>query len=318
MLAFHLIVTLKQSVSLQLSKRKRQFTKLNLLNLILMCFLIFIYLLRCFYVILYNIYVLKRWFVMKVIDTHAHVWDDKYQRSECEIIEDFKNDDHDNIMIAVGTNYDDSVRLLSLDKKDVYVAIGIHPQFARKVDERIFDLIELNKQKIVAIGEIGLDYYYGDDYKKEQLILLRRQMALAEKLNLPVILHSRDASQDLLAVIEEYPKVRGVVHCFSDSLEVAQKLKDKGFFIGVGGSYTFHSNQQLRDVIKVVGLSNVVLETDSPYLAPVPFRGKVNKPQYVRCVAKAISRDLEMDVDDVINITNMNAYKLFGVKNEDK
>ena len=251
---------------------------------------------------------------MELFDTHAHLWDVKYDVDAETVIKDFFDDNENNIMVAVGTNADDCKMLTSIHHPRVFKAMGVHPQFANSYDEGVFDLIRENKNDIVAIGEIGLDYYYGKDDKDKQLDLLEKQFALAEELEKPVILHCREASGDLLSIIERHPKVRGVVHCYSGSLETAKILIKKGYYLGVGGSYTFKNNRKLKEIVQSLGLGNVVLETDSPYLAPVPMRGKVNRPQFVRYTAKAIAEDFDLSEEDVLKITTQNAYKLFNLE----
>ena len=252
---------------------------------------------------------------MRIIDTHAHLWDAKYDVDALEVINDFMSEHKGNVLVAVGTNFEDCKKLCEINQKNVFKAMGIHPQFATGYDPQVFDLIRASKDDIVAIGEIGLDYYYGKDEREAQLDLLYKQFELAVELDKPVILHCREASGDLVDMIIKFPTLRGVVHCYSGSLETAKILMAKGFYLGVGGSYTFNNNKKLKEIIKELGLKNVVLETDSPYLAPVPLRGKVNRPQYVRYVARAIADDLSISEDEVLSITNANALKLFNLEN---
>lgn len=251
---------------------------------------------------------------MRIIDTHAHLWDDRYEVDALHIIHDFRDEYPDNIMIAVGTNEKDCRLLAEIDERNVYKAMGIHAQFASRYSDNVFDFIRINKDNIIAIGEIGLDYFYGREDKEAQLILLEKQLALAKELAKPVILHCRDASEDLIKVLDKFVGLKGVVHCFSGDINTAKELISRGYYIGVGGTYTFASNKQLRDIVKELGLAHIVLETDSPYLAPVPFRGKVNRPEYVRYVAKAIALDLGLSEEEVLSITNTNAIKLFNLE----
>lgn len=251
---------------------------------------------------------------MELFDTHAHLWDVRYDVDAETVIKDFFEDNKNNIMVAVGTNANDCKRLTEIDHPRVFKAMGVHPQFASSYDEGVFDLIRENKNNIVAIGEIGLDYYYGKDDKDKQLDLLEKQFALAEELGKPVILHCREAGGDLLEVIDKYPNVRGVVHCFSEDYKTAKALIERGYYLGVGGSYTFKNNGELRKIVQTLGLSGLVLETDSPYLAPVPMRGKANRPQFVRYTARAIAEDFDLSEEDVLKITTQNAYKLFGLE----
>ncbi len=251
---------------------------------------------------------------MELFDTHAHLWDERYDVDVETIIKDFFGDDENNVLVAVGTNADDCKKLETIHIPHIFKAMGVHPQFASMYEDGVFDFIRKNKKDIVAIGEIGLDYYYGKDDKSEQCKLLEKQFLLAEELGKSVILHCREAEGDLLDIIERHPNVRGVVHCYSGNLETAKTLIKKGYYLGVGGTYTFKNNGELRKIIQTIGLGNIVLETDSPYLAPVPMRGKVNRPQFVRYTARAIAEDFDLSEEEVIKITTQNAYKLFGLE----
>ena len=180
----------------------------------------------------------------------------------------------------------------------------------------VLDLVLLEKQltstsKMVGLGEIGLDYYYGKENKDLQLQLFERQLALAEKLDLPVVIHSRDATLDTIQLLKKY-SVSGVIHCFSGSLETAQEYIKMGFSLGIGGVVTF-KNSKLREVVAQIPLENIVLETDSPYLTPEPFRGKKNSSKYVPYIALAIAENKNISIDEVASITTKNAKKIFHI-----
>ena len=164
----------------------------------------------------------------------------------------------------------------------------------------------------MGVGEIGLDYHYTKDNREAQIALFEQQLALAEKNNLPVVIHSRDATEDTINTLKKY-KVKGVIHCFSGSLEVAEIYIRMGFKLGFGGVVTF-SNSNLYKVVEKIGLPNIVLETDSPYLAPVPYRGKQNSSKYVPVIAQKIADILGLSLEEVASVTTSNACELFDLK----
>ena len=177
------------------------------------------------------------------------------------------------------------------------------------LDYSIFDKLP---SKIIAIGEIGLDYYYTKDNKEKQIEVLRKQLSIAQKLNLPVVIHSREATQDTINVLKDY-KVKGVIHSFSGSLETAKIYISKGYMLGIGGVVTF-KNSNLYKVIEEIGLNNIVLETDAPYLTPEPYRGHQNSSKYVPYVSKKLSEILKIKEEEVAKITSKNASSLFDLK----
>ena len=204
--------------------------------------------------------------------------------------------------------------LLSERYKDVFLTIGYHPEY---VDDIVpADIAELDvllkKEKVVGVGEIGLDYHYTKDNREAQIALFEQQLALAEKNNMPVVIHSRDATEDTINTLKKY-KVKGVIHCFSGSLEVAEIYIRMGFKLGFGGVVTF-SNSNLYKVVEKIGLTNIVLETDSPYLAPVPYRGKQNSSKYVPVIAQKIADILGLPLEEVASVTTSNACELFDLK----
>ena len=169
-----------------------------------------------------------------------------------------------------------------------------------------------NNKKVVGVGEVGLDYHYGKDDIEMQKSLFRKQMNLASKLKLPVIIHSRDATEDTINILKEYPDVVGDIHCFSGSLETAKIYISMGYMLGIGGVVTF-KNSNLYKVIESIGLDNIILETDAPYLAPTPFRGKQNSSKYIPYIAEKLAEILNLEVEEVAKITTRNASKLFDL-----
>ena len=196
----------------------------------------------------------------------------------------------------------------------VFMTIGFHPDEVDDLtDKDITDLevlIKTNK-KIVGIGEIGLDYYHNDMNKEVQKNFFEKQIELAEKYDLPVVIHSRDSIQDVYDILKNH-KCRGVIHCFSGSIEMAKLFIDLGFYLGIGGVLTF-KNSKLKDVVKELSLDNIVLETDSPYLAPEPYRGHTNYPKNIKIVATELRKIKEVTLDEVMEKTTGNVNKIYNL-----
>ena len=199
----------------------------------------------------------------------------------------------------------------------VYAAVGIHPENCGGcTDDDLAALRPLAQQpKVVAIGEIGLDYYWEQNPPRElQQRVLRDQLALAQELDLPVIVHDRDAHADCLAIVKEFPQVRGVFHCFSGSVEIAQELIKRGWYLGFDGPLTYKNAKKTVEVAKVVPLDRVLLETDSPYMAPVPVRGTRNDSRNVSHIAAKFAEIRGMSTDEIIALTNENGRRFFGIQ----
>ena len=249
------------------------------------------------------------------IDTHCHLSLEDYDDIDLVIKENRENS-IDKIIIS-GCTRDTIKETLDLIDKypDVYATIGYHPSETDITNESDLIVLEeqLQREKIVGIGEIGLDYHYGSDNKEKQIELFRKQMELAEKYDLPVVIHSRDATEDTINILKEYPNVIGDMHCFSGSVETAHIYIKMGYKLGIGGVVTF-KNSNLYKVIESVGIENIVLETDSPYLTPEPFRGKRNSSKYIPYIAEKIANILNISVDEVAGITTKNACTLFDLK----
>lgn len=245
------------------------------------------------------------------IDTHCHLSVEDYDDID-KVIEENKNASVDKIVVS-GCSKESIDEVMDLkDKYDmVYVTIGYHPEYADSVREKNLDYLKrlLSEKKVVGIGEIGLDYYYTKDNKDKQIWLFEEQLKIADAFNLPVVIHSRDATMDTINILKKY-KVKGIIHCFSGSLETANIYISMGFLLGIGGVVTF-KNSKLKDVVKEVPLESIVLETDSPYLAPVPFRGKINSSKYLEYIANFIADIKNISVDELAEITSRNASSLF-------
>ena len=195
---------------------------------------------------------------------------------------------------------------------NVSLACGVHPL---DLEEEPYDadrLLRLSQdKKVIAIGEIGLDYHYGKENRDEQIILFKKQLDLASELNLPVVIHSRDATKDTVDILKNY-SLNGVIHCFSGSLEIAKEYIKMGFLLGIGGVVTF-KNSKLPLVVKEIPLESIVLETDSPYLTPTPYRGSVNSSKYIPIIAEKIAEIKEISTSEVASVTTNNALKLFDL-----
>lgn len=249
------------------------------------------------------------------IDTHCHLSTDYYNSIEDVILENRKNK-IDKIIIS-GCCKDEIETSLQYIKSysDVYATIGYHPDQADDIRlEEVEELEELikNNQKIVGIGEIGLDYHYTKENKEKQIALFRKQLALAEKMNLPVVIHTREATEDTIRILKQY-HLKGVIHCFSGSLETANIYISLGYKLGIGGVITF-KNSKLGEVVKNLSLSNIVLETDSPYLSPEPLRGLTNSSKNIPLIATKISQIKGVNIEEVSKITLENTYNLFDLK----
>ena len=245
------------------------------------------------------------------IDTHCHLSREDYDDID-KVIEENKNANIDKIVVS-GCSRESIEEVMDLkDRYDmVYVTIGYHPEYADTVTESDLDYLKslLGEKKVVGIGEIGLDYHYTKENKDKQIWLFEEQLKIAEEFNLPVVIHSRDATMDTINTLKKY-KVKGIIHCFSGSLETANIYISMGFLLGIGGVVTF-KNSKLKDVVKELSLESIVLETDSPYLTPVPFRGKINSSKYLEFIANFIADIKNISVDELAEITSRNASSLF-------
>lgn len=249
-----------------------------------------------------------------LIDTHAHL--DMYEDWDV-IIKNAKENGIKKIIIpAVETEYFQKILDIANSYEDVYCMMGIFPTEAKNWHDGILDDIkELAKnKKVVSIGEIGLDYYWDKSFVDEQKDIFIKQVKLANELGLPIEIHDREAHKDVFDILVEYNKTSDVVfHCFSGSVEFARECLKQGWYIALGGVVTFKNAVKTKEVAKDVPLDRLMLETDSPYLTPVPFRGKENQPAYVRYVADEIAKLKGIDVKEVIEATTKNAEMVFGI-----
>ena len=249
-----------------------------------------------------------------IIDTHCHLDKDDYENVE-EVITNFG----DNIMIASGTDINSSKDLLEIINKypNVYGCIGIHPECSDNVTEDDYKILEemLQNEKIVGIGEIGLDYHYPEINKEKQKEVFIKQIEIAKRNNKPIVIHTREAIYDTYDIIKRTKAytVPITIHCFSESLEMAREFIKLGCKLGIGGVLTFKNGKRLKEVVSNVDLDNIVLETDSPYLAPEPLRGTKNEPKNVYLVAQKLAEIKEMSIEEVISITTENAKRQYKI-----
>lgn len=251
------------------------------------------------------------------IDTHCHISEKVGVTPDLYV----KNAKEAGVELLIASFCEKEDILLStkfVEKyENLYACVGYHPEFANKIVEKDFQMLENlveNNPKIIAIGEIGLDYYWNQDNKEKQREVFRRQLEIAERLDIPVVIHSRDSIGETYEILSEY-KVRGVIHCFSGSLEMAKKFINLGFLLGIGGVVTF-KNSKLYQVLEQISLTSIVLETDSPYLSPEPNRGKVNESRNIPLIAEKIALIKNISVEEVANITTHNACRLFDLDYE--
>lgn len=249
-----------------------------------------------------------------MIDTHCHLDIDDYDDVE-KVISNMNG----NIMVASGCNMKTNMRVLELTEKysNIFGTIGIHPDEISSNIEEDLEFIEmcLNNPKIVGVGEIGLDYYWNKDNKNEQKSAFIKQIRLAKKYNKPIVIHSREAAEDTYNILRDnLGNTKAILHCYSSSLEMAKKFKQLGIKFGIGGVLTFKNSSKLQDIVKELDLNDLVLETDSPYLTPEPYRGKRNEPFNVIYVAKKIAEIKNISVEEVLEITSQNAVAQFDLK----
>lgn len=248
-----------------------------------------------------------------IIDAHAHL---VFENLDVDrIVANMQKDKIEKI-VSIGTNVEDCEKTVKLAEKykDVYATIGIHPEFADLYEEGDLKIIEelAKHEKVVAIGEIGLDYHYTKENVDKQKELFVKQIKLAKKLNLPICVHTRDAKEDTYKILKEYKDyivVPSVMHCFCEDGEYAQKFLDLGFYISFAGNATFKKYD--RSFIKDIPIDKILVETDSPFLTPEPYRGRSNEPANTHLTAEKIACEYEMDDEKFKNITVENTYRVY-------
>lgn len=252
-----------------------------------------------------------------IFETHAHYDDEQFDQDRDEILRSMAAGGIGTI-VNVSASYDSCRRVVDMVQAYpfMYVAVGVHPDEVGALnEERLEEMRKLCEDpKVVAIGEIGLDYYWDKEAREEQRHWFIRQLELARKLGLPVLIHSREAAADTMEVMKGYGKgLKGVIHCYSYSAEMAKEYVKMGYYIGVGGVVTFKNARKLKETVEEIPLTSIVLETDCPYLAPVPYRGKRNSSLYLPYVAEEIAALKQVSFEEVVSQTERNAKDLYGL-----
>ena len=250
---------------------------------------------------------------MTLFDTHAHYDDEAFDADRDTVLSAF-----DGLVIDPGCTLESSRAAVALANRHrhVYAAVGIHPENCGGfLTEHLDELRRLARQsKVVAIGEIGLDYYWAENPPREfQRQVFRAQLELALELDLPVIIHDREAHGDSLAIVKEYPALRGVFHCYSGSVEMAKELLDRGWYLGFDGPVTYKNARRTVEVAEMIPIDRILVETDSPYMSPVPVRGKRNDSRNVAYIVEKLAQIKGISLDEMAILTLANGKKLFGI-----
>ena len=255
-------------------------------------------------------------FIM-IFDSHAHYDDEAFNEDREKVIQGL-NDKGVIGVLNCGASLEGARMSVELSSKYdfIYSAVGIHPEHADIVNEEIIQELRNLAQspKVRAIGEIGLDYYYEENPPREiQKVAFKLQMELAKELKLPVVIHDRDAHKDTLDILKEFPEVTGVVHCFSGSVEFAKECLNLGYYIGFTGVITFKNAKKIAEVAKEVPMDRILVETDCPYMAPVPHRGKRNQSDYIQYIIEKISEIKGKTIEEIEDVTTLNIKQLLKI-----
>ncbi|MBQ3473283.1 MAG: TatD family hydrolase [Methanobrevibacter sp.] len=248
-----------------------------------------------------------------IIDTHCHIYHSEIENAEEIIKEALKNDIY-IILNGIDPKSNEEVLELSKNHENVYAALGYFHTLADGITDQDIALLDkqLKNEKVIAVGEIGLDYYERKDNKDKQKELFEKMLTLSEEHNLPVIVHSRKAIQDTFDILKKHNAV-GSMHSYQGSAEMAQEFIKLGFYIGIGGTITHKNNKKVKEMIKKIGINHILLETDSPYLAPEEKRGEQNTSLNLKYIIRKIAEELDIKEDEVIEITTENAQTLFKI-----
>ncbi len=253
---------------------------------------------------------------MRFIDTHCHLEMKQFDRDRVEMISRAK-DAGLEALVTIGSDHQSNIDALKLTREHdfVYTSVGIHPHDAKDLSEDILEQLRhwTNDEKVVAVGETGLDYYYDNSPRDIQRDAFIKHLDLAKETGLPAVVHSRDAKEDTLSILRSSGISKGVLHCFSGDREMAEKAMMIGLHISIAGPVTFKKALELRDIVKMIPDNHLLIETDAPYLTPVPHRGKRNEPSYIVHTAKAIAELRGVTTEDIGRLTTLNAKRLFGI-----
>lgn len=249
-------------------------------------------------------------------DSHAHYDDERFDLDRDDLLK--KINQSVDYVINCGADLKSSRESINLANKFdfIFAAVGVHPENVKDIKQKDLDELEFlvkKNKKVKAIGEIGLDFYQKGFSRDEQIYFFKKQLEIANKLNLPVIIHSREANQDTFEIIKSFAKTNGVIHCYSGDVKMALDYINLGFFIGIGGIITFKNAKKMLDVVKNISIENILLETDCPYLSPEPNRGKRNDSSNLIYVAQKIAEIKNISLNEVAEKTKLNAKKLFNI-----
>ena len=251
-----------------------------------------------------------------IIESHTHMDDSAFDEDRDSLIREIKNSGVEYMMnISAGLKSIKTSIELAKQYDFIYASVGVHPSESQELNNEKFKWLkeQLSFEKVKAIGEIGLDYYWQEPEKEIQQYWFREQLRLAHEVDLPVIIHSREAAADTYKIMKEEnaDKLNGVIHCFSYTKETARDYLNWNYYFGIGGVITFQNAKKLKEAVEYIPIENIVLETDSPYLAPIPFRGKRNSSLNLPLIAQGIADIKKIDVEKVIEITSQNAKRLY-------
>ncbi len=253
-----------------------------------------------------------------IFESHAHYDDEAFDEDRDRLLEGLRENGI-GYVVNIGANIQTTKNTIGLAEKYpfIYGAAGVHPSDADELNEENFAWLkdQCSHPKIVAVGEIGLDYYWNEPDREIQKKWFERQLNMAREVGLPVIIHSRDAAKDTLDIMKaaDAADMGGVVHCFSYTKEVAKEYLDMDYYFGIGGVVTFQNAKKLKEAVEYIPMEKILLETDSPYLSPAPYRGKRNSSLHIPLIAKQIALIKGMDYDEVVHITEENAKRLFRI-----
>lgn len=256
---------------------------------------------------------------MVLVDTHAHLDMEDLRRQLPEVLKRAR-DNGICAIVTIGIDYDSSREALEIARENpmVYATIGVHPHNAKDLKKDDFIKIKelANERKVVAYGEIGLDFFKNFSPKDIQLKVFEEQLDLVEELGLPVVIHERNAQDEVYSILKSRNSKlnRGIIHCFSGNVDIAKRFIELGFLISIPGIVTFKKAETLRQVVKEIPLDSILLETDAPFLAPEPYRGKTNEPSYILWTAKAVANLRGISLDELAHITTENAKKIFNIE----
>lgn len=252
---------------------------------------------------------------IKLIDSHCHIDNEKFDEDRDEVLERIK----ENLEFAVNIGYDlnSSKKSIELSEKYdfIYAVVGVHPTDITGYNDELEEKIEelAGNPKVLAVGEIGLDYHWMTEPKEKQQEVFRKQIEIARRVGKPIVVHTREATRDTLDILKEYPDVRGILHCYPGSFESAEEIMDNYYF-GVGGVLTFKNSKKLKETVEKLPMDRIIVETDCPYLTPEPYRGKRNEPIYVEYVAQKIAEIKGISYEEVVRISNENTKKAYNIK----